>query len=72
MPEPILLVVDDDPGTLAALAGALERRFGADYRVLTDRSPTSGLGQLQQACGRGEEVALVIADLWTPEILADA
>ena len=31
MAEPILFVVDDDPETLARVATALVRRFGADY-----------------------------------------
>ena len=38
MTEPILFVVDDDPETLTCVATALARRFGADYRVLTDSS----------------------------------
>jgi len=65
MPDPILLLVDDDPETLASLASALERRFGADYRVLTERSPTSALARLEHACERGEDVALVVAHLWS-------
>ncbi len=64
MAEPILFAVDDDPETLAALAAALERRFGADYRVLTDSCPSSALARLGQACEAGEKVALVIAGLW--------
>jgi thioredoxin reductase (NADPH) len=68
MPDPILLLVEDDPETLTSLASALERRFGADYRVLTERSPTSALARLEQACERGEDVALVVAHLWTPEM----
>jgi thioredoxin reductase/DNA-binding NarL/FixJ family response regulator len=66
--EPILFVVGDDPDTLASLATALERRFGADYRILTDRSPSSALTRLEKARGGGEEVALVVADLWMPEM----
>jgi len=68
MPDPILFVVDHDPEILKCIAEALERRFGVDYRVLTDGSPTSALSRMEQACERGEQVALVIADLWTPEM----
>jgi len=36
MPEPIILVIEDDPESRVSVAAALERRFGADYRILTD------------------------------------
>jgi len=68
MPDPILFVVDHDPEILKCIAEALERRFGVDYRVLTDGSPTSALSRMEQACERGEQVALVIADFSTPEM----
>jgi len=68
MADPILLLVEDDPETLASLASALERRFGADYRVLTERSPASALARLEHACEHGEDVALVVAHLWMPEM----
>src|SRR2546428_10395667 len=68
MPNPILFVVDHDPEMLKCLAEALERRFGADYRVLTDCSPTAALTRLEQACARGQETALVIADQRTSEM----
>src|SRR3989442_2520453 len=61
MTEPILFVVDDDPATLEALAAVLERRFGADYRILADASPASALARIAQACERGDQVALVVA-----------
>ena len=61
MTEPILFVVDDDPATLEALAAVLERRFGADYRIVADASPASALARIEQACERGEKVALVVA-----------
>jgi thioredoxin reductase (NADPH) len=68
MPDPIIFVVDHDPEILKCLAEALERRFGADYRILTDCSPTAALSRLEQSCARGEPVALVMADIWTSEM----
>ena len=68
MPDPIILVVDHDPETLKCVAQALERRFGADYQIVTDGSATSALSRLEQACGRGEKVALIIADVWMTEM----
>jgi thioredoxin reductase (NADPH) len=66
MDAPILFVVEDDPKTLASLAAALQRRFGADYRILTEQSPVSALARLEQVQDRGEEVALVVANQWLP------
>jgi thioredoxin reductase (NADPH) len=70
MTEPILFVVHDDPESLAAVASALQRRFGADYRILTDVCPTSALARLERACAESEPVALVIAGVSTAEMTA--
>jgi thioredoxin reductase (NADPH) len=61
MREPIVFAVDEDPGALAALTSALERRFGVDYRILADSDPSSAATRLAEACDGGAEVALVIA-----------
>jgi thioredoxin reductase (NADPH) len=61
--DPILFVVDDDPAALADLASTLRRRFGADYRIMSDASAPLALGRIEQACRRGEEIALVVAGL---------
>jgi thioredoxin reductase (NADPH) len=68
MREPILFVVDEDPEALTAVATALERRFGADYRVLTEASPAAALERLGRACEQGEPVALVLAGVSTAEM----
>jgi thioredoxin reductase (NADPH) len=57
----------DGPEVSASLA-ALERRFGADYRIVTDPSSTSALERLDRARDRGEEGALLVADQWMPEM----
>ena len=61
MPEPILFLVDEDSEALATLATALTRRFGTEYRVMTDTSPASGLARLADLCGDGCPVALIAA-----------
>ena len=58
----------DEPEVSASLAAALERRFGADYRIVTDPSSTSALERLDRARDRGEEGALLVADQWMPEM----
>ena len=66
MMDPVLFVIDDDPAELAAFERALRRRYGADYRVIAERSPEAGLERLGQLASRGEDVALVVADQWLP------
>jgi thioredoxin reductase (NADPH) len=63
---PALLIVDADAQARAATEAALARRFGADYRVLTADTPQAGLDLLEGLAGRGEQVALVAADLHLP------
>src|SRR5260370_19212770 len=58
----------DEPEVSASLAAALERRFGADYRIVTDPSSTSALERLDRARDREEEGALLVADQLMPEM----
>ncbi len=60
--EPMVLVVTDRDSVGAALVGDLQRRFGADYRVIEVGSGEAALAAVADASGRSEEVALVIAD----------
>ena len=63
---PALLIVDADAQARAVTEAALARRFGADYRLVTADSPQAGLDILEQMAGRGDQVALVAADLHLP------
>jgi thioredoxin reductase (NADPH) len=61
MGQPILFLVNDQGRVLDALAGDLARRFGVDYQILSEGSPSTALVTLEQLADRSEEVALVIA-----------
>jgi thioredoxin reductase (NADPH) len=64
--RPVIMVVDDEPGSLASLLDALARRYGGDYRVVSHLSPQAALEELDRIRADGEQVALVIADQWMP------
>jgi thioredoxin reductase (NADPH) len=66
--RPVILIVDDDAPALALLLDALNRRFGADYRIVAHQSATAALGEIARMKTTGEELALVIADHWMPEM----
>src|SRR5512140_992989 len=58
--RPIFFVIDEDPSTVEMLAGDLERRFHADYRVVGETSAAAALEQLAALRDAGEQVALII------------
>ncbi|MGO8753948.1 MAG: FAD-dependent oxidoreductase [Gallionellaceae bacterium] len=66
--RPVIMVVDDEPAVLAALLDALTRRFGADYRIVPHLSAPAALNAVSKIKEDGEEIALVIADHWMPEM----
>jgi thioredoxin reductase (NADPH) len=63
---PVLFIVDADREASIAIESALMRRFAPDYRVLSADSPEAGFEGLQRLARRGEEVAVVAADLRLP------
>jgi thioredoxin reductase (NADPH) len=64
--SPVLYVVDADPAARAVTESALARRFNADYRVMTADAPQAGLATLARLADRGDQVALLAADLHLP------
>ena len=66
MTVPVLLVVDHDPQELATFERTLKRRYGADYKVMAERSPEAAIELLERLARRGEDAALVAADLRLP------
>jgi thioredoxin reductase (NADPH) len=68
MAKPVILTVDDDPDVLRSIERDLRSRFAANYRVLRASSGPEALGLLDQLEGRGEDVALIIADQRMPDM----
>jgi thioredoxin reductase (NADPH) len=62
MAKPLLVVVDRDRETLAALERDLGRRFGADYQVLAANTPAAALEALGAHSRAGEQAAVLLAD----------
>ena len=66
--RPVIVIVDDETSVVAQLLDAITRRFGADYRVVPHLSARSALEDIARMKSEGEELALVIADQWMPEM----
>src|SRR5215475_10255016 len=59
---PVLFVIDDDAGTARALREDLARRFGEDFRVISETKAAAGLSALRGLAELHEPVALLIVD----------
>jgi thioredoxin reductase (NADPH) len=64
--RPAILVVDDEPAVLAAVARDLRRGFGERYRIVRAGSGEEALETLREVVRRGEQVALLVADQRMP------
>jgi len=64
--RPVILVVDDEPVVLAAVARDLRRGFGERFRVVRAGSGEEALEALRELVRRGEQVALLVADQRMP------
>ena len=60
MSQPVLFLVDDDPGVVQALNDDLSRRFGRDFCVLGTSCASDGLATLHSLAVREQPVALLI------------
>jgi thioredoxin reductase (NADPH) len=64
--RPAIVVVDDEPAVLAAVARDLRRGFGERYRIVRAGSGAEALEALRELVRRGEQVALLVADQRMP------
>src|SRR5215217_5338651 len=64
--RPAIVVVDDEPAVLAAVARDLRRAFGERYRIVRGASGDEALELLRELVGRGDQVALLVADQRMP------
>ena len=65
-PNPAIVVVDDDPEVLRAVARDLRRRYGDDYRVVRAGTGREAVDAVAKLVKRGEAVALVLSDQRMP------
>ena len=63
MAQPVMLVVDNERHIITAIQRDLNRRFAADYRIVTADAPDVALAELDA----DDQVAVVIAGQWLTE-----
>src|SRR5204862_4390709 len=64
--RPAIVVVDDEPAVLAAVARDLRRGFGERYRIVRASSGAEALEAVRQLRTRGDQIALLVADQRMP------
>jgi thioredoxin reductase (NADPH) len=64
--RPVLLAVDADADARGRIEGELRKRYGEDYRVVSEGSTEAAMARLREFEAAGEEVAVVLADQWMP------
>jgi thioredoxin reductase (NADPH) len=70
--RPAIVVVDDEPAVLAAVARDLRRGFGERFRILRAGSGAEALEILRELRTRGDQVALLVADQRMPGMAGTA
>lgn len=66
--KPVIFAVDAGAESFARIELGLRRRYGNEYRVICETSAMWGLTRLRDMRSAGEEVALILADQWMPDI----
>jgi hypothetical protein len=61
-------VIHHDAKSVERLRSILERRFGADDDIVTERSAEAALTSLHRLAGQGTDVALVLSAQRLPEL----
>lgn len=65
-PKPAIIVVDDDPEVLRAVARDLRNRYSDDYRIVRASSGADAMVAIRELIERDEHVALVLSDQKMP------
>jgi thioredoxin reductase (NADPH) len=66
--RPVIFAVDAGAESFARIELGLRRRYGNDFRVICETSAMWGLKRLRDMRAAGEEVVLILADQWMPDI----
>ena len=66
--KPVIFAVDSGAESFARIEYGLRRRYANEYRIMCETSAMWGMKRLRDMKAAGEEVALILADQWMPDI----
>jgi thioredoxin reductase (NADPH) len=67
-PKPNIMLVDDDEQDLNSISRELHKRYGTDYDIICEKSAQAALYRLEALNAADAQVAVILADLWMPEM----
>src|ERR687890_489866 len=67
-PKPMVVVVDSGSLSFRRIEYELKKRYDEDYQVVSIPSSKWGIKRLTEFRAAGQEVALVLADQWVPDM----
>jgi len=68
MPNPVILIIDDDTAVLNAVERDVRRQYGREYRLAKADSGSKGLEYINQLQQRNESLALFLTDQRMPQM----
>jgi thioredoxin reductase (NADPH) len=69
--KPVIFAVDAGVTSFGRIEYGLRRRYGVEYQVICETSAMWGMKKLRDLRAAGEDVALILADQWMPDITGD-
>lgn len=68
MQKAVIFYVDEQEEKLELVRHELEKRYGNDYEIVCNGSPSAGLETLRKLQREGREIAIILADCWMGEM----
>src|SRR5829696_1803922 len=66
--KPVIFAVDAGAESFLRIEYGLRRRYAPEYQVVCESSAMWGMKRLREMKAEGEDVAIVLADQWMPDI----
>jgi thioredoxin reductase (NADPH) len=67
--KPVIFAVDAGAESFLRIEYGLRRRYAPEYQVVCESSAMWGMKRLREMKAEGEDVAIILADQWMPDIV---
>ena len=67
--KPVIFAVDAGAESFLMIEYGLRRRYAPEYQIVCESSAMWGMKRLREMKAEGEEIAIILADQWMPDIV---